>query len=74
MELLVWAVCMRRYESEGVMDAWSELFGATVFSPRLEAALRASIPEHQAKLLSAGLSPGLIDMGMRRSAMLSLSG
>ena len=37
------------------MDAWSELFGATEFSPRLEAALRASIPEHQAKLLSAGL-------------------
>jgi hypothetical protein len=46
---------MRKYESEGVMDAWSELFGATEFSPRLEAALRASIPEHQAKLLSAGL-------------------
>ena len=40
---------------EGLMDAWSELFGATEFSPRLEAALRASIPEHQAKLLSAGL-------------------
>ena len=37
------------------MDAWSELFGATEFSPRLEAALRASIPERQAKLLSAGL-------------------
>lgn len=37
------------------MDAWSELFGATEFSPRLEAALRASIPEHQARLLSAGL-------------------
>ena len=37
------------------MDAWTELFGATEFSPRLEAALRTSIPEHQAKLLSAGL-------------------
>jgi len=37
------------------MDAWSELFRDTEFSPRLEAALRASIPEHQAKLLSAGL-------------------
>jgi len=37
------------------MDAWSELFRDTVFSPRLEVALRASIPEHQAKLLSAGL-------------------
>jgi len=40
---------------EGLMDAWSELFRDTVFSPRLEVALRASIPEHQAKLLSAGL-------------------
>ena len=37
------------------MDAWSELFRDTEFSPRLEAALRASIPEHQAKSLSAGL-------------------
>ena len=55
MEMLDWPVCMSGIAEEGLMDAWSELFGATEFSPRLEAALRASIPEHQAKLLSAGL-------------------
>ena len=37
------------------MDAWSVLFGETDLTSRLKAALKASIPEHQARLLSSGL-------------------
>lgn len=37
------------------MDAWSVLYGETDLTSRLKAALRESIPEHQAKLLSSGL-------------------
>jgi hypothetical protein len=38
-----------------VVDAWSVLFGETDLTSRLKAALKASIPEHQARLLSSGL-------------------
>jgi hypothetical protein len=37
------------------VDAWSVLFGETDLTSRLKAALKASIPEHQATLLSSGL-------------------
>lgn len=37
------------------MDAWSVLFGETDLTSRLKAALKVSIPEHQARLLSSGL-------------------
>jgi hypothetical protein len=37
------------------VDAWSVLYGETDLTSRLKAALRESIPEHQAKLLSSGL-------------------
>jgi hypothetical protein len=37
------------------VDAWSVLFGETDLTSRLKAALKASIPEHQARLLSSGL-------------------
>ena len=40
---------------EEFVDAWAVLFGETDLTSRLKDALRASIPEHQARLLSSGL-------------------
>jgi hypothetical protein len=46
---------VQKGKKEEVVDAWSVLYGETDLTSRLKAALRESIPEHQAKLLSSGL-------------------